>query len=134
MSSIAQRRLVGRIMLGVALVAALGLSLVAMRPIQAQTTTQPGGVTRQPIVQNQFTTTSGGALQARAPGIYVQQGIRVQTGEFDPFTGDAVREPGFIAETVEMLWLQVIDILISIIDSLNLLAGGNPLAGLIPTL
>jgi hypothetical protein len=132
MSSIARHRLFGRVVLSATLVAALSLSLIVMRPTEAQTTTQPSGETRQPIVDNQFTTTSGGALQARAPGNYIQQGIQVQTGAFDPFTGDAVQEPGFIRETIELIIEDFFDILISLVDSLNTLVGGNPLAGLFP--
>ena len=49
----------------------------------------PSGNTRQPIVSDQFNTTSGGALQLRRPGLYVQQGIAVQNGGTCP--GDACK-------------------------------------------
>lgn len=131
MSRLVRHRMFGRALLGLTLACALSLSLVSLRSIEAQQTTQPSGDTRQPIVDNQFTTTSGGALRDRAPGNYIQQGIQVQTGAFDPFDGTAVDEPGFIGETIELLWLQFFDTLIAIIDSLNMLVGGNPLSGLL---
>ena len=43
---------------------------------------------RQPIVTNQFATTTTGALQERHPGLYVQQGIASTRGELDFLTGD----------------------------------------------
>jgi hypothetical protein len=63
-------------------------------------TTQPSGPTETPpsIVENQFTTTGSAALQARAPGLFIQHARAVQDGSVT-LTGDAVDDPGF-AETL----------------------------------
>lgn len=121
------RRFVGQSVV-VALLAGFVLTLTVV-PNEAQTTTQPSGGTRQPIVENQFTTTSGGALQARAPGIYTQQAIAVQEGDLVLDGSGIPDQPSFPRQLFDDLLLQFIDILISIVDGLNLVAGGNPLTG-----
>lgn len=127
MSNEAKRRLLGR---SVAFVA-LALALVLMATYLTHAQTQPSGNTRQPIVGNQFSTTTNGALQERRPGTYVQQGTAVQQGSADFIVGDAMpAEPGFYRETFELLALQVIDIISQLLQSLNLLTGANPLSGL----
>lgn len=117
---------------GIALAAiATTLVLLSVRPNEAQTTTQPTGSGRQPIVENQFTTTSGGALQARAPGNYTRQAISIQEGTFDPFDGNIPDDTPWVRDTFNVLFLQFVGIIQDLVDSLNLLAGGNSLGGLL---
>ena len=91
----------------------------------------PSGNTRQPIVTNQFTTTGGGALQQRRPGLYVQQGIAVQQGSSGFFDGDVPEQFGFFEETIRIILLDILEMLSEALSGLNLLTGGNPLAGLL---
>ncbi len=58
---------------------------------------------RQPTVDNQFTTTSGGALQQRRPGLYVRQGIAVHDGDTSFFTGVPEEQPNFFRDTFDLL-------------------------------
>ncbi len=109
---------------------ATALVLFAVDSNHAQTT-QPSG-TRQPIVTNQFTTTSGSALQARAPGNYTQQAIAIQAGTLDPFDGNIPDDTPWVRETFDLLFLQFVDIITNLVDSLSLLiTGTNSLGGLL---
>lgn len=135
------RRIVGRPALAVVAVAVL--AWVAVPFIQAQiipptdttqtdTTNQPiSGNTRQPIISGdgQFTTLTSGALQNRAPGNYTQQGMAVNNGTLNMFDGNVVDNPSFIGETFRMIMLDVLDMISQFLSSLNLVTGGNPLAG-----
>ncbi len=88
------------------------------------TTTQPAptpgdGTGPQPtIVENQFTTTSGGALQARAPGLMVQRALAVQTGEVT-LEGNATSEPGWVGQTLEDIGMAVIETISGIVTSIS---------------
>ena len=123
------RRLAGQ---GLVLAAiAATLLLLTVKPDEAQTTTQPTGSGRQPIVENQFTTTGGGALQARAPGLYTSQAIAIQEGTFDPFDGNVPDNTPWVRETFDQLFLQFVGIIQDLVDLLNVAAGGDPLGGLL---
>ena len=105
----------------------LPLALVFVLAFAAQTQAQdnlpepPSGNTRQPIVTDQFNTTSGGALQLRRPGLYVEQGIAVQNGGAGFFDGGEIVDPhSFIGQTIRDIFTIIID---SINDALSLLAG-----------
>ncbi len=141
------KRFVGRPVMAVVAVAVL--ALVAVPFIQAQiippitppTTDpngsapqQPTGNERQPVItaDGQFTTVTSGALQNRAPGLYVQQGLAVNNGTLDLFDGNVDDSPGFIGETFEMILLSVLDIINQFLTSLNLVSGNNSLSGLLP--
>jgi hypothetical protein len=81
---------------------------------------QEQSTTRQPIVSNQFTTTTGSALQARRPGIYVQNGIAVQEGELT-IPGDATPTPhNFYRDTFDQLVSAFLDSFQSFLETLNL--------------
>jgi hypothetical protein len=123
------RRLAGQ---GLVLAAvATTLVLLTVKPNEAQTTTQPTGSGRQPIVENQFTTTSGGALQARAPGNYTRQAIAVQEGTL-VLDGSGVEDTTpWVRETFDLLFLQFVGIIQDLVEGLNLATGGNPLGGLL---
>ncbi|MBX3394691.1 MAG: hypothetical protein KF841_04945 [Phycisphaerae bacterium] len=129
MSRTLARRMIGQtLILGSV---AIALVLFTVAPNEAQTTTQPSGTTRQPIVTNQFTTTSGSALQARAPGLYTRQAISIQAGTLDPFDGNIPDDTPWVRQTFDMLFLQFVDIIKGLVDSLNLLVGpGNALGGI----
>lgn len=141
------RRVVGRSAVAAACVAVLAWAAAPL--IQAQiippttpTTTQPGtppdqsptGNERQPTINaaGQFTTLTSGALQNRAPGNYVQQGLAMNTGNLDMFDGNVVDEPSFLGQTFETIMLDIIEIIRQFISSLNLISGGNSLGGLLP--
>lgn len=90
------------------------------------TPTDPGtgdgmGTGPQPtIVSNQFTTTSGGALNARRPGLMVQYAISVQNGTTMP-EGNYVDEPNFFQSVFDEIGLNMIESISGLIQSLNLL-------------
>ena len=117
---------------------ALSLALVLVFAFAAQTQAQdnlpepPSGNTRQPIVTDQFNTTSGGALQQRRPGLYIQQGIAVQNGGTGFFDGEEEVAPhSFIGELVRDIFVTILD---TINQALSLLTGSfggdSPLSGL----
>jgi hypothetical protein len=112
---------------------ATGVVLLVAQFNQAQTDPDTGPVTgRQPTIADQFNSVSSGALQARAPGTQIQQAVGVINGGDNPIVGDAVpAPPSFLADTVEMILLEIIDQISQILSGLNLLAGGNPLSGLL---
>lgn len=98
---------------------------------QAQTTpttTAPMG--RSPVITDQFSSTSGGALQARRPGLQVQQGIATTNGTSEFLVGDATSPPDFVDETISLMIQEFFNQISQILSGLNLLVGGNPLSGL----
>lgn len=100
-----------------AFLAAAGLMLLAAEAAYSQDT---GPTTRQPIVTNQFTTTSGGALQQRRPGIWVQNGMAVQAGTLT-IPGDAQPEPrSWYLDTLEQIFQAILDELTAFLQTLNL--------------
>ena len=110
---------------------------VAVQPAAAQdgtenddgpgTTAPTGG--RQPIVQNQFTTTSGGALQLRRPGLYIQQGFAVQNGQ-GSFPGAPEEEPSWVRQTTDTIALDFINVFTDLFGALNAIIGSiNPSSG-----
>jgi hypothetical protein len=105
---------------------------------QDDTTTTPAddepGTTpvsgRQPIVENQFTTTSTGSLSERRPGLYVQQGIAAHNGELEYLTGDVPDEElSFYAGLFNDTMLNVIDMFGGILEGfqnlLSIFSGGS---------
>lgn len=98
---------------------------------QAQTDPMGPPIGRQPVITDQFNSVSSGALQARAPGRQTQQAIAIINGGENPIIGDDIDDHGFLHETVELLILEIIDQISQILSGLNLLAGGNPLSGLL---
>lgn len=119
-----------RFVLPLALV--LVLAFAAQTQAQDQLPEEPAGNTRQPIVTDQFNTTSGGALQLRRPGLYVQQGIAVQNGGTGFFDGEEEVAPhSFIGQLVRDIFVTILD---TINQALSLLTGSfggdSPLGGL----
>jgi len=108
--------------------AALILLTASLNSAQEPPPTEGG--TRQPIVENQFTTTTGGALQARAPGNYIQQAVAVQEGELI-IPGEVPDDTPWVRETFDLLFLQFVDIIIQLVETVTGFVGGNPLAGLL---
>lgn len=99
---------------------------------QAQTPTTSGPVTgRSPTIDNQFSATSGAALQARRPGLQVQQGIAATNGNSEFLVGDATSPPNWVDDTIKQIILQIFDSISQILSGLNLAVGGNPLSGLL---
>ncbi len=95
----------------------------------------PTGNERQPTISGdgQFTTLTSGALQNRAPGNYIQQGIAVNNGNLNMFDGNVVDNPSFIGETFEMIMLDILEIINQFLSLINpLISGSNPLSGLLP--
>ena len=108
------------------------------------TTTQDGGTTpsddgqpgttpitgRQPTVDNQFATTSGGALNDRRPGLYVQQGIASTSGALSMIDGTVPEEPlSFFAETFNGIYMNVFDIFSGILGVFNSFVDGLSAGG-----
>lgn len=79
---------------------------------------------RQPIVTNQFNTTTGGALQARRPGLYVQQGIAETQGNNALLTGDVPVQTSFFHDSAVSIMQSVFD---SILNLVNSLGAGAPI-------
>ncbi|MFH1417926.1 MAG: hypothetical protein ABII12_06530 [Planctomycetota bacterium] len=75
---------------------------------------------RQPTVDNQFATTSGGALNDRRPGLYVQQGIASTNGQLSMIDGTVPEEQlSFFAETFNGIYMNVFDIFGGILGLFN---------------
>lgn len=74
---------------------------------------------RQPIVTNQFNTTTGGALQSRRPGLYVQQGIASTQGSLSFLTGDVPIEESFIRESAGLIMQSVFDSILGLVNTLS---------------
>lgn len=80
------------------------------------------------IVGNQFTTTSGSALQARSPGLFIQQAIGVQNGTVElSGEGEAV-EPNFFRDTAQGVFDEILNSINEIITAIN--AGLGAITGL----
>ncbi|MCA9255837.1 MAG: hypothetical protein KDA33_09375 [Phycisphaerales bacterium] len=107
-----------------------GALLAWTRINQAQTSTEaPSG--RSPVITDQFSSTSGGALQSRAPGLQVQQGIAAASGSSTFLVGDDMDDADFLPDTISLIIQEIINQISQILSSLNLLVGGNPLSGLL---
>ncbi len=82
--------------------------------------TTPLTDTRQTTVTNQFTAATGGAIQLRRPGLWVQQGIAEHNGAMT-FSGDVPEEtPNFFKSTFDQMnfaFLDVVSGLFTMIDS-----------------
>ena len=72
------------------------------------------------IVGNQFTTTTGGALNARRPGLMIQRSFAIQSGSEMP-DGNYVDEPNFAQSVFNEIGLNMIESISGLIQSLNLL-------------
>ncbi len=75
---------------------------------------------RQPTVTNQFTTATGGAIQNRRPGLYVQQGIAVHEGNMGFFTGVPDEPPNFLRDTMEQIMFEIFDVIQGFMDGIQL--------------
>ena len=83
-----------------------------------------GGTEQAPsIVQNQFTTTSTGALHQRAPGLFIRQAIALQNGDLELSGTPAPVEPNFLRDTANQVALAIIDSFQNILDTLNTAIG-----------
>ncbi|MCB9856714.1 MAG: hypothetical protein H6818_13620 [Phycisphaerales bacterium] len=124
-----------RLVRSLAVLLVAGGAIFAMAQFnQAQTTpTTPTTVTsgRSPVISDQFSSTSGSALQARAPGIQVQQGIAAASGTSEFLVGDATSPQDWLPETITLIIQEIFDQISQILSGLNLLVGGNPLSGLL---
>lgn len=97
------------------------------------TGTETGTGPQPTIIGNQFTTTTGGALGLRRPGLMIQHSFAVQNGT-EMIPGDFVDTPSFARATVDEIALNFLDTISSLIQSLNLLGsagdifnpGGSP--------
>lgn len=98
--------------------------------VMAQTTQPAEG--RSPIITNVFGTVTGGALNARRPGIQIQQANAVHAGD-DSFFDGVVPEPapGYLGETFSQIILATIDTLSQLLSALSVALGGNPLDDLL---
>ena len=85
---------------------------------------------RQPnVITNQFSTTTGGALNARRPGLIIQQGIAAQQGSLE-IVGGPMPEDGFLQETMFIIMQSIFDSILGILDTINLAAGLGGLANI----
>jgi hypothetical protein len=102
-------------------VAAVVLLASGIAQAQEEGTTPVSG--RQPTISadGQFTTTGVGALQERAPGIYVQQGIAVQQGDTSFFTGVSEEAPNFFRETFDIIAMDLMTLISDMLSGLNFL-------------
>jgi hypothetical protein len=76
------------------------------------------------IIGNRFTTTTGGALGLRRPGLMIQHSFAVQNGT-ETIPGDFVDTPSFARATVDEIALNFLDTISSLIQSLNLLGSAG---------
>lgn len=89
------------------------------------------------IVGNQFTTTSGGALQDRAPGLFIQQAIGVQNGTVELSGNGPAVEPNFFRDTAQGVFDEILKSINDIITAINTGLGaitGLPGSGGTPTI
>lgn len=90
------------------------------------------------VVSNQFTTVQGGSLQARRPGLWIQQGIAFRATGEPALSGDVPNEPGFFKETLLLMFDEVIDSINDFINTINLglalgdITGGGGIGGITP--
>ena len=116
------------------LLTAVGVLLSVSGPALAQDQDEPPVSGRQPIITNQFSAATGGAINARRPGLYVQQGIAVQQGDTDFFTGVPEQLPSFFADTVDLILTDVLDLIQNVLTGLDLfikslIGSGSPAGG-----
>lgn len=97
---------------------ALGVVAVAATRANAQDGQPPEG--RQPVITNQFATTTGGALQARRPGLFIQQGIGVNQGTVSFFDGNVDDSDSFFQETSFLIIESFMNTIMSFLDTINL--------------
>lgn len=87
---------------------------------ESEVGTTPLTDTRQTTVTNQFTAATGGAIQLRRPGLWVQQGIAEHSGAMT-FSGDVPEEtPNFFKSTFDQMnfaFMDVVSGLFTMIDS-----------------
>lgn len=104
-----------------------GTGTTTTQPGTPPTTSQPGtGGDREPtVIENQFNTTSSAALQARAPGTWIQNAQAVQSGETDFFTGGVDTSDGFIKTTIDTILLDILDTISTVLTGLDLLTGSG---------
>lgn len=92
------------------------------------TTTQPAGDSQPTIVSNQFTTTSSGALNERAPGLMVKRAIGVQTGDVE-IPGEVTEEVSFFRDTFNKVLDKTLGTISDALTAINTLlataAGGG---------
>lgn len=86
------------------------------------TTTQPVGDSQPTIVSNQFTTTSSGALNERAPGLMVKRAIGVQTGDVE-IPGEVTEEVSFFRDTFNKVLDQTLGTISDALTAINTLLG-----------
>lgn len=128
MNATANRWCSRRFVLPLALVLVLGAA--AQTQAQDQPPAPPSGNTRQSIITNQFNTVSGGALQQRRPGLYVQQGTSVHNGNTAFFDGNVVDERSFIGQMIRDIFVTILDSINQALSLLNAFGGNSPLSGL----
>lgn len=104
-----------------------GLAFASARINYAQNGGLDGGTA--PVITDQFNSVTSSALQARAPGNQIRRSQNVTVDDFDtePFEDDQE----FVADTIELLLLQLLDEISQILSGLSLVTGGNPLSGLL---
>jgi len=83
------------------------------------TTSVVSGNTRQTLITNQFSSTSAGSLQARRPGLWIQQGIAVSNGATDFFTGVPDEEPNFFRDTFDQMFEETAKVISQILTGIN---------------
>ncbi|MFQ5424229.1 MAG: hypothetical protein ACE5F9_09650 [Phycisphaerae bacterium] len=88
---------------------------------------------RQPTITNQFTTTTGGALQARRPGLFVQQGIAEVQGQSTFLTGDIPDQNRFFHDTAVLVFQNILDSILRFMSNLNLASSLGNLGSLFGT-
>jgi len=81
------------------------------------TTTQPSGGRQPAIITNQFNTTQSGSLQARAPGLMVQQGIAEHNGTLT-ITGQPEQED-WLKQTGQMIALAIVQEVQGVLTTIN---------------
>lgn len=87
-------------------------------------TSAPSG-TRQTTITNQFTAATGGSIQTRRPGLWVQQGIAVHNGDTSFFTGVPEEEPNFFRDTFNQVFTQLATIIQDMLTGLNTLINAS---------
>ncbi len=109
------------------LVVAVACLLFAANSAEAQDSQTPQdgpGTTpvsgRQPTVTNQFTAATGGAIQNRRPGLYVQQAIGVHGGNTSWFTGVPDEAPNFFRDTMEQIMQEIFNVVQGLMDGIQL--------------
>jgi len=81
-------------------------------------TTPPTG-TRQGTITNQFTASSAGAIQARRPGLWLQQATAINGGDTSFFTGVPEEQPNFFVDTFNQIFTQMTTVIQGLLDGIN---------------